>query len=60
MFVPYHKIERLEPCCRKCSNVNCARERKSNKKNLKPYLSRARIKVYEEKIIKEQLNEYYN
>lgn len=57
MFLPYHKIDRFYFCCRKCSNINCRRERKHNKKNLKPYLSRARIKAYEENLIKEQLKD---
>nr|DAK55862.1 MAG TPA: hypothetical protein [Caudoviricetes sp.] len=56
MLIPYHKIEKISGVCKKCSNINCSMERKWNKKHLKPHVSRARIKAYEEKIIKEQLN----
>lgn len=57
MILQYHKIDNYSSVCRKCKNINCASERKWNKRNLKAYLSRARIKTYELNIIKEQLNE---
>lgn len=60
MILPYFKIDKVSGVCRKCSNVNCNRERKWNKKKLKPHLSRNRIKKWEEGIIKEQLEERIN
>lgn len=57
MILQYHKIDNYSSVCKKCKNINCNSERKWNKRNLKPYLSRARIKSYELNIIKEQLNE---
>jgi hypothetical protein len=57
MILQYHKIDNYSSVCKKCKNVNCSYERKWNKRNLKPYLSRARIRTYELNIIKEQLNE---
>ena len=60
MKLPYFKIDRISGVCRKCSNINCNRERKHNKKNVKPYVSRSRIKKYEKNIIKEQLEDENN
>lgn len=57
MKLLYFKIDKVSSVCRKCSNINCNHERKWNKKNKKPYVSRNRIKRYEESIIKDQLED---
>lgn len=60
MKLPYFKLDRVSGVCRRCSNINCNPERKYNKKNVKPYVSRSRIKKYEKDIIKEQLEDKNN
>lgn len=57
MDLAYHKIEKISGVCRKRNNANCKMERRWNKKHLKRCVSRARIKEYETKIIKEMLKD---
>lgn len=55
--VPFKKIRTNSYICGRSGCQNCKYEKKWHKKNMKPFVERNRIKLYELELIKEQLRD---